>query len=206
LQAAFVDYSPLYQKILLNRSLEEHKALRYTQGEFPSLALRGDYSRKEDTQFTRFRGDGELSLVLSVPLFSGGTLFSNLKAERMAKRIAAVEEFTELRRTMHAIENDRDRILSLRKVFAIQKEHLEQQREIVELSLKSYTIKQTSMQDLLTSKNRLIDAKNAIMATTVKLGTLYRSFSWRLGRPLPRFVALSRAAGQTTSEDGGTAE
>jgi len=40
------------------------------------------------------------------------------------------------------------------------------------------------MEDLLTSKNRLIDAKNALMNTTNRLGLLMRQFVWQLGAPL----------------------
>jgi len=41
------------------------------------------------------------------------------------------------------------------------------------------------MQDLLTSKNRLIDAKNLLMQTTADLGILLRQFAWELGTPFP---------------------
>ena len=79
--------------------------------------------------------------------------------------------------------NNRYLIVSLQKVYTTQQIHLRQQQEIVVLSLKSYTIKQTSMQDLLTSQNRLIDAKNALMETINTLGSLYRQFAWQLGTP-----------------------
>ena len=74
---------------------------------------------------------------------------------------------------------------SLRKVYATQHNNLLRQQEIVLLSVKSYGIRQTSMEDLLTSKNRFIDAKNALMNTTNQLGLLMRQFVWQLGAPLP---------------------
>lgn len=103
----------------------------------------------------------------------------------MARHIADVTQYADLQETIHAMENNRRLIRSLLNVLERQQILLQQQEEIVILSLKSYAIKQTSMQDLLTSKNRLIDAKNALMETTNTLGTLYRQFAWQLGVPYP---------------------
>jgi len=73
---------------------------------------------------------------------------------------------------------------SLRKVYAIQHNNLLRQQQIVLLPVRSYGIRQTLMEDLLTSKNRLIDAKNALMNTTNRLSLLTRQFVWQRGAPL----------------------
>jgi len=181
----FVDNSLLYKKILLERDLDKTKAKKHTQNEWPALFVRGDIERKEDTRLEDYSGEGSIGLVLSIPLFSGGTLFSTIKTKDMASEIASIQEFTTALRTFNSIANKKKTITSLQDVFIKQKIHLNQQQEIVELSLKSYQIKQTSMQDLLTSKNRLIDAKNLLMRTTADLGILLRQFAWELGTPFP---------------------
>lgn len=185
LRSSFRDHSLLYQKISLQHDLSNLQALIHTENEWPGLSLRGLYDRKEDTEFSDLDGEGSLAVVFSVPVFTGGTIFSNSKARSMAQHIADVTQYADLRETIHAIENNRKLIENLKKVYTTQQIHLQQQAEIVTLSLKSYTIKQTSMQDLLTSQNRLIDAKNALVETTNKLGTLYREFAWQLGYPFP---------------------
>ncbi len=185
LRDSFQSNSLLYRRIDLNLQLAKAQAGQYTQDNWPELAITGDYGRKEDTGFSDYEGEGSLALVLSVPLFTGGTAFSNTRAKAMAEEIARVNQDNTLRRTIHLITSHRSLIQSLRKVYATQLTHLEQQQEIVRLSLKSYDIKQTSMQDLLTAFNRLIDAKNALMETTATLGTLYRQFAWELGSPFP---------------------
>ena len=103
----------------------------------------------------------------------------------MAQHIADVSQYADLRKTIHAMENNKQLIDSLHNVLKRQQVLLRQQEEIVILSLKSYAIKQTSMQDLLTSKNRLIDAKNSLMETITTLGALYHQFAWQLGVPYP---------------------
>ncbi|MCK5071041.1 MAG: hypothetical protein KAR01_10880, partial [Desulfocapsa sp.] len=114
-----------------------------------------------------------------------GTLFSASKTEDNAARISSIEEYSAILKQLNSINNKKKTITSLQSIFEKQQIHLQQQQEIVTLSLKSYQIKQTSMQDLLTSKNRLIDAKNLLMQTTVDLGILLRQFAWELGTPFP---------------------
>lgn len=194
LRQFFLEHSLLYQKITLERGLAENQALAYTASEWPDLSVRGLYDRKEDTQWSKFNGEGSLALVFSVPLFTGGTIVSNTKTRTMAQHIADITQYATLRKTIHSLENNRNLILSLKKVYESQQIHLQQQREIVILSLKSYAIRQTSMQDLLTSKNRLIDAKNALMETTNTMGTLFRQFAWQLGTPYPVPVIKPPAA------------
>ena len=179
----FISNSLLYKKILLERDLGKAKARKYTQTEWPSLFVRGELDRKKDTRLKDYSGEGSIGLVLSMPLFSGGTVFSNIKTKNMAMQITAIQEHSNVLRSFNSIANKKKSITSLQKVYQKQLVHLEQQQEIVYLSLKSYKIKQTSMQDLLTSKNRLIDAKNLLMRTTADLGILLRQFAWELGTP-----------------------
>lgn len=185
LRTFFVDNSLLYKKILLERDLGKVKAKKYTQLEWPALFIRGEYDKKVDSRFSDYYGNGSIGLVLSVPLFSGGTLYSSIKTQGMASEIASIQEFSDVLRIFNSLANKKKTITSLQDIYIKQKIHLEQQQEIVRLSLKSYQIKQTSMQDLLTSKNRLIDAKNLLMQTTADLGILLRQFAWELGTPFP---------------------
>jgi len=185
LRHQFLKHSVLCKKINLEQELAKEKALLHTASEWPGVTVRGLYERKTDTEFDQFEGDGSLAVVFSVPLFSGGTIFSTGKTQTMAEHIADVGQYADLQKTIHAMENNKRLIHSLHNVLERQEILLRQQEEIVILSLKSYAIKQTSMQDLLTSKNRLIDAKNALMETINSLGTLYRQFAWQLGVPYP---------------------
>ena len=184
LRSQFEKESLLYRKIKLEHELAGNKAKTYTAEEYPDLAVKGSLARKEDTRFDNYEEEGRVALVLSVPLFTGGTLNSNRGTREAAEQIAGITQTQSLRQTVHSIENTRDLITSLRKVYATQQVNLRRQQEIVTLSVKSYGIKQTSMEDLLTSKNRLIDAKNALINTTNRLGLLMRQFVWQLGAPL----------------------
>jgi outer membrane protein TolC len=181
----FAANSLLYKKILLERDLGKTKAKKHTQQEWPALFVRGEFDRKIDTRFSDYSGEGSIGLVLSIPLFSGGTIFSNTKTKDRASEIASIQEYSTILRTFNSIANKKKTIISLQNVLKKQQTYLYQQQEIVRLSLKSYQIKQTSMQDLLTSKNQLINAKNLLMRTTADLGILLRQFAWELGTPFP---------------------
>lgn len=187
-QELFTEYrqnSLFYQNIVLEKMLADERAERFTQKEWFDISVRGNYDRREDTRFSDYDGEGKLSLVLSVPLFTGGTIFSTQKTKASALSIANTKEVADLRTQFYSIENTKKSISSLLNVLEKQQINLLQQEEIVVLSLKSYQIKQTSMQDLLTSQNKLIDIKNALMQTTNRLGSLFRQFALELGTPFP---------------------
>jgi len=184
--------SELYHQLELQRDLSESRADRFTQGEWPDLSVRADYGRKEDTSFSDYESDGAVGLYLRVPIFTGGTLFSNVKTQGEAKQIALEQLRDDNRKLFNRIANRREAILSLRDVYEKQKINLLQQEEIVQLSIKSYTIKQTSMQDLLTSKNQLIEAKNLLLRTTMDIGSQARLLAWELGRPLTPPVPIEQ--------------
>ncbi len=181
----FKDNSLLYKNIVLEKILAENKAQTFTQDEWFDISVKGNYDRREDTRFSDYDGEGTLSLVLSVPLFTGGTIFSTKETKASAIQIATTQELADLRAQFHTLENIKKSIISLKRILLKQQVNLQQQKEIVVLSLKSYQIKQTSMQDLLTSQNKLIDVKNGLMQTTNRLGSLFRQFAWVLGKPFP---------------------
>ena len=181
----FRGHSATHKKIILDRQLAQTKAQTITQGEWPELTLQGEYGRQIDTRFEDFEGEGSLSLVFSVPLFTGGTLLSNLREQRAANQQAEIASKDLVKKTMLTIENTKKTILTLQDVLRRQQDLLSKQQEIVRLSKKSYQIKQTSMQDLLTATNRVIDIKNAIMSTITNLGVAIRKFSWLVGSPPP---------------------
>lgn len=181
----FQENSLLYEQIKVTRNLANERARTFTQSEWFEVAVIGQYDRRDDSRFEEYDGEGSISLVFSVPLFTGGTIFSTTKSQAMAKHVAAIKKKNDMRVQFHAIENTKKLIDALQNVRLKQQLNLEQQKEIVVLSFKSYQIKQTSMQDLLTSQNRLIDAKNVLMETTNRLGTLYHRFAWELGQPFP---------------------
>lgn len=181
----FKENSLLYKRIVLEKTDSQNRAQRFTQDEWFDLSLRGHYGFQDDADLSETETDSAVSLVFSVPIFSGGTLFSNQGSKAAALQIADTKEVADVRTQFFALLNTRKFIEQLQKVRLKQQFNLRQQQEIVVLSLKSYQIKQTSMQDLLTSQNRLIAVKNGLMQTTNRLGTLLRQFGWQLGFPYP---------------------
>lgn len=184
LLSTYLTNSHLYRQLRIERDLSESRADRYTQEEWPELTVQANYGRKEDTRFSDLDSDGSVGIYLSVPLFSGGTLTNNIKTRREAVGLAFEQLYSDNRKTFNRLLNRKKTIISLRNIYQKQKINLLQQEEIVRLSIKSFTIKQTSMQDLLTSKNSLIEAKNLLLKTTMDIGSQVRLFAWELGVPL----------------------
>ncbi|OQX17784.1 MAG: hypothetical protein BWK76_09510 [Desulfobulbaceae bacterium A2] len=185
LRQRFMSHSPLVRKYSLERRSNDIKARSHTQTEWPDLALKGEYARKEDSRFSEYEGEGYIGVALSLPLFSGGTTISSLRTQDLTLKMSSLGEYSQLRSTYFGLENKKKSIDSLCMVLEKQRINLEQQEEIVRLSIKSFKMKETSMQDLLTAQNKLIDTKNLHMSTTYELGALLRQFAWELGAPLP---------------------
>lgn len=185
LRQRFVASSPLAKRYGLERRLNDTRAKTYTQSEWPELAIKGEYARQEDTRLSDYRGEGNIGIVFTVPLFSGGTLWSNRRSRETTQRMSSLGEFSQLRGTYYGLENQKKSIESLQEVLNKQRINLQQQEEIVRLSIKSFKMKETSMQDLLTAQNKLIDSKNQQMSSTIELGALLRQFAWILGDALP---------------------
>lgn len=179
----FKTNSLLYQKIALEKVEAIDRAKEFTQDEWFDVSFQAQYESQDASIFSGKDSEKSLALVLSVPVFSGGTIISNKATRETAELIASTKEIAEIRAQFHAIENSKKLITSLQNVLAKQQINLEQQQEIVVLSLKSYQIKQTSMQDLLTSQNKLIDIKNGLIETTNRLGHQVRQFAWLIGAP-----------------------
>ena len=171
----------LYRQLELEKAQAMARSERFVQGEYPDLAIKGDVGRKEDTRFEDFIAEGSLGLYLNVPVFSGGTLAHNIRTKSEAQQVAVEQFYDQNRKLFNQIMNRRKTIISLSEIYQKQKINLLQQAEIVELSIKSYTIKQTSMQDLLTSKNRLINAKNQLIKSTMDISSQVQMFLWELG-------------------------
>jgi outer membrane protein TolC len=184
LKRQFVDQSLIYYRLVIERRLADARARRLMQDEFPALSIRGLVERREDSHFFDLEGGGSIALVLDVPLFTGGTLISNYRAQDKAQQVALVKVTDSIRRTVFSLEDSRKLIVNLQRLLDKQKIHLGQQEEIVRLSVKSYALQRTSMQDLLTSWNTLIASKNNLMQTVTDLGTLLRKYAFELGLPV----------------------
>ncbi len=177
----FVSESPLYKKIVLEKRIAHARAKTLMQTEWPDLSVKGRFQKRDDTELTYWDTGASIGVFLTVPLFSGGTAFSNYRAKNEAEKIALTTEEDHVRKIFFSTLNDRKLILELKNALEKQKIQLQQQEEIVRLSVKSYTLKKTSMQDLLTSWNTLIDAKNDLMQTTSELGTTIKRYIFELG-------------------------
>ena len=181
LKHQFMSNSQLYKRIVLKKKLGWSDAETMMQSEWADLAVKGNYQKREDTEVDDWQDGGYIGLFLTVPLFSGGTSSSNSRAKNSAWQIAKTTQEDNIRKIFFTILDDRESIVDLKQVIEKKKILLQQQEEIVLLSVKSYTLKKTTMQDLLTSLNTLIDVKNDLVQTTFELGTTIKRFAWETG-------------------------
>ena len=152
--------------------------------EWPELNLKGSLS-KQAPDFGAALSPGQQSysvaLVLTVPVFSGGSIFSTNIERRSLQQIAELRTQKDIFHFKSELENERSQILSLQSSLSAQTLNLAQNEEIVKLSFKSYQLGKATIVELLGSQNDLIDSKINLAKTKLDLSTQMRQFSWNLG-------------------------
>ena len=176
--------SPTYRGYLAQESLENSQARSLMAQEFPDLSFQASVSEQgqhwSDTTKPGFESH-YFALILTVPIFSGGSTFSTYAEKQNAQDASRLRTQKQIEDFKTEVLNEITRIGALLKTSDAQKLSADQNEEIVRLSTKSYQLGKTTIVELLGSENDLIDAKINLAKTKLDLSTLVRQFAWNLG-------------------------
>lgn len=177
--------SLLFQKINHEENFQLIKAENITSAEWPSISLRSTLTR-ENESIARSLGSNTtdnmiFGVYVNIPLFSFGTFFSsknereyeraNIKINRLKKELAY----------KNSMNKDVENIDNITNTIEIQSKLVEQNDEIAKLSLLSYKLKRSDLQDLLTAENNLLNSKARLIEEIIRLSTILRNFFFKLG-------------------------
>ncbi len=188
LEKKMVESSPTYHHLLFQNELALSQAALLTSNEWPELSLRGSLNKQSpnwNEVFTSPQRSYSLAVVLTLPLFSGGSLVSSHLEKHFANQASEFQVQKEILKLKNEIENEREQIQTLLSTVSAQKLSLAQNEEIVRLSFKSYQLGKATMLELLSSQNDLIDSKVNLAKTKIDLSILVKRFAWNLGVPTP---------------------
>lgn len=177
-------HSPNSQKIALEAQLQNQQSLLLTSEHWPELALQGNLNKRAPDWEVAFNGDERstsIGLVLTIPIFSSGSLFSTHSQASELRYQAEVKKRRALDSLMSEIESETLKVESLLKAVASRKKALEQAEELQRLSQKSYQLGKSTMVELLASQNSLLEAKNNWAVTKVEYSVEVRRLAWNLG-------------------------
>jgi len=181
---AIAHSSVTYQKYETQDDLSESQARTLMADEFPNLSLQGSLSKQSpdfNQTFTSQQVSHSVALVLTVPIFSGGSIISTYSEKNNAQRLSGLKREQDRIHFKNETSKNLLQILALRRTRESQTLSLSQNTEIVRLSRKSYELGKATIVELLGSENDLIDAKTNLAKTKVTLATLSRQLVSDLG-------------------------
>ncbi|MEK6705898.1 MAG: TolC family protein [Bdellovibrionota bacterium] len=176
--------SPLYRNYLSNESLADSRARSATVQEWPELILQGSINKQAQTWGEAFSPDNRsrsISVVLSVPIFSGGSLFSTTKEQNRMNEVSRIKTDSDIMHLKSELEEDITRIMAMKKALQSHTLNLAKNEELVRLSQNSYRLGKTTLLELQAAQNDLLDAKVTLAETKINLSVLLRKFAWNLG-------------------------
>ncbi len=125
----------------------------------------------------------KVGAYLTIPLFSFGSSFSTRNELANAKKSAQIKRYQNDTQLINSIYREAENIKTLRSSIDMQRLLIQKNKEIADLSLKSYKLKRSDLQDLLTSENNLLNSKAKLIEDKIRLSSLLRGFLFKLGEP-----------------------
>lgn len=179
-----VSSSPTYHLLLAQRESADRKLLNITAQEWPELVFRANLNKQAPTweeAFSPEQRSYSFAVVLTIPIFSGGSVFSTTIEKSHANQAQEIQTEKDIQSLKNQVENDRDRLKSLLSSVEALSLNVDQNEEIVRLSFKSYQLGKTTLLELMTSQNELTDSKINLAANRLDLAVTARKLAWNLG-------------------------
>ncbi|MBS1985779.1 MAG: TolC family protein [Bdellovibrionales bacterium] len=182
--AHVIAHSPAFQTVRLEEDLSLERAASLMASEWPELNLQGSASKQSPSFKETYRGGQSsysVGVVLTVPLFSGGSLFSSAGEQSAARETARIKAVRDQRALFNDVENETTRIKALLISLEANRTRVERDEEILRLSRKSYQLGKTSSLELLTAQNDLLTSKADLAETRIQLAVTAKQLAWHLG-------------------------
>jgi len=176
-----------YLILLAEQNSADIRARLLMAPEWPEILIQGNLN-KQGPHWQEAISGGNVShtiaLVLNIPLFSGGSLFSSYSEKRNAENAATLKREQDILRLRDEVENQAFQLETLQKTIRAQMLNLKQNEELVRLSQRTYGLGKTTLLELLASQNDWIEAKLDLAQSRLAYAVLVRKFAANLGVPV----------------------
>ena len=176
--------SPQYQSLVLEEKINSLALAELTRNEYPDLRLQGSYLNSGDSfdqSFHRPTRSHTVALVLTIPLFSGGS-FASAHTEKYYARKQI--EYTIAQKKLQ-LSNDLNttliRINALETLVSSLTLNVNQFEELYRLTSKSYQLGKSSLFELLEVQDNLLDSKINLAQNKIQFYTLSQNYLWQAG-------------------------
>jgi outer membrane protein len=148
------------------------------------LRVQGAWNKQAPDWDQAFQGgfvSYSTAVVFTVPIFTGGALFSSPAEARHAKAQAELKADRGVLMLRDDVEGAILDVRSLRKSVESLALSREQFEEIARLELKSYALGKATISELLSAQNDLIASKVELARAKIDLSVQLKQLAWNLG-------------------------
>ncbi len=173
-----------YRQFELEENVSASDAGLFMAQEWPELLLQGSYGRQSlewNQLFDPDQRSRSFSIVLNIPLFSGGSLFSSAKERSASRQIASLQAAQKKEKFLNDTAQSLSRARTLRD--QLKGDIIEESRfeEILRLTRKSYQVGKLTQREVLESERDWLESRLKRARSVVEFGVLVKQLNFNLG-------------------------
>lgn len=178
------DKSPLLEILKYEEKINSIALASITQSQWPELKIQGSYNNSGDNFPTAFHSPyrtHSIALILTIPLFGGGSLISSNYENYFAKK--QIQYTMDQRRleTQNNLNNTLIKIKALETLVASLNLNVSQFEELYRLTSKSYQLGKSTLFEVLEVQDNLLDSKISLAQNKIQFYTLSQNYLWQAG-------------------------
>ena len=176
--------SPLLENLNYEEKINKIALKSLTQKQWPDLRIEGSYNNSGESfndSFHRPYRTHAIALVLTIPLFNGGSLVSSSFEEFYANK--QNEYFLNQKKleTKNYLINTLIKINALETLLSSLNLNVSQFEELYRLTEKSYQLGKSTLLELLQVQDSLLDSKISLAQNKIQFYTLSQNYLWQAG-------------------------
>lgn len=175
---------PLFLSIESEEKINTHALNLITKDEWPELQLQGSFSNAATSfneSLSRPTRAHTLSIVLTIPLFGGGSLISSNFAQYFAKKQLEYTLNRDRLQLKNKFENTFQKIKTLQILISSLALNVNQFEELFKLTTKSYQLGKSTFFELLDVQDNLLESKINLAQNKIQLFSLTENYIWQIG-------------------------
>lgn len=176
--------SPLLESLKYDEEINNISLSHLTQAEWPQLKLQGSYNNSGDTLSASIHSPyrtHSIALILTIPLFGGGSLISSNFEEYFAKQQIKYTMAQKRLEIQNNLNNSLIKINAMEKLVASLALNVSQYEELYRLTNKSYQLGKSTLMELLEVQDNLLDSKINLAQNKIQFFTLSQNYLWQAG-------------------------
>lgn len=176
--------SPQLKSLAYEEKINRLDLNNLVANEYPELKIVGSYTNSGDG-FAQTLHDPtrthSLAIVLTIPIFSGGSLASSSFEKYFAEKQVQYTIAQKKLQLENQLKNSLTKITVLEKQVSSLTLNVSQYEELYRMTLKSYQLGKSTLIELLEVQDNLLDSKINLAQQKIQFYTLSQNYMWQAG-------------------------